>query len=161
MQRTSNYQLPQWEKEDRILMEDFNGMTEKIDVNLAEAKSVADGAKTTAERAEGKADAAQTTADAAYCPDNKPYVTGTYSGTGKKQAIELGFKPAAVIVGEWISGSPYMGTYNTSIFFPSTSSSSSRHMSVTSTGFTVHDQSSGDNTCVNKSGSQYSYIALR
>ena len=27
MQKTTNYQLPRWEKTDRILMDDFNGMT--------------------------------------------------------------------------------------------------------------------------------------
>lgn len=27
MQKTTNYQLPKWEKTDRILMDDFNGMT--------------------------------------------------------------------------------------------------------------------------------------
>ena len=36
MQHTQNYQLPQWEKDDRILMEDFNDMTEKIDAGMAE-----------------------------------------------------------------------------------------------------------------------------
>ena len=35
MQHTQNYQLPQWEMDDRIMMEDFNDMTEKIDAAIA------------------------------------------------------------------------------------------------------------------------------
>ena len=35
MQQTGNYQLSQWEKADRIQMEDFNGDNEKIDAALA------------------------------------------------------------------------------------------------------------------------------
>ena len=35
MQQTTNYQLNQWEKPDRILMDDFNRDNEKIDAALA------------------------------------------------------------------------------------------------------------------------------
>ena len=38
MNYTQNYQLPQWEREDRILMEDFNDMAEKVDTGLAAAE---------------------------------------------------------------------------------------------------------------------------
>mgnify|MGYP004603460025 CR=1 FL=1 len=34
MQKTTNYQLPKWEKTDRILMDDFNGMTAALDTAL-------------------------------------------------------------------------------------------------------------------------------
>ena len=36
MNYTINYQLPQWVKEDRIMMEDFNDMTAKVDEALGE-----------------------------------------------------------------------------------------------------------------------------
>ena len=36
MNYTTNYQLPQWVKEDRILMEDFNHMAAKVDEALGE-----------------------------------------------------------------------------------------------------------------------------
>ena len=36
MNYTTNYQLPQWVKEDRIMMEDFNDMTAKVDEALGE-----------------------------------------------------------------------------------------------------------------------------
>ena len=39
MKQTSNYQLNQWEKTDRILMEDFNEDNRKIDEALAEEKA--------------------------------------------------------------------------------------------------------------------------
>ena len=37
MQKTTNYQLPKWEKTDRILMDDFNGMTAALDTALQSA----------------------------------------------------------------------------------------------------------------------------
>ena len=36
MNYTTNYQLPQWVKEDRIMMEDFNDMAAKVDEALGE-----------------------------------------------------------------------------------------------------------------------------
>ena len=35
MEYTVNYQLPTWVKEDRIRMEDFNDMTDKLDAAIA------------------------------------------------------------------------------------------------------------------------------
>ena len=35
MKQTTNYQLPQWEESDRIMMRDFNDMTAKIDGAIA------------------------------------------------------------------------------------------------------------------------------
>ena len=35
MEYTLNYQLPTWVKEDRIRMEDFNDMTDKLDAAIA------------------------------------------------------------------------------------------------------------------------------
>ena len=40
MNKTANFQLTQWEKTDRILMEEFNSDNEKIDTAL---KASADG----------------------------------------------------------------------------------------------------------------------
>ncbi len=41
MNYTGNYQLPQWEKSDRIMMEDFNDMTAKMDASLTQIAAVA------------------------------------------------------------------------------------------------------------------------
>lgn len=66
MNKTANFQLTQWEKTDRILMEEFNSDNEKIDTAL---KSSADGV------------AALQTA-LASCGNCK-IVYGTYTGTDK------------------------------------------------------------------------------
>ena len=43
MTKTTNYQLPKWEKTDRIQMKDFNDMTASIDTALAGAAKIAVG----------------------------------------------------------------------------------------------------------------------
>ena len=86
MNKTANFQLTQWEKTDRILMEEFNSDNEKIDTAL---KANADGV------------AALQTA-LASCGNCK-VVYGTYTGTGKSGSAnpnKLTFdgKPVLVIV---------------------------------------------------------------
>ena len=90
MQKTTNYQLPKWEKTDRILMENFNDMTAALDAALkANADAIA---------AVG-------------------YVTGRYTGTGSyPRTIDLGFQPKAVVVTTYTgytnnSGSPFGGVF--------------------------------------------------
>ena len=46
MNYTENYQLPQWEKTDRIMMEDFNDSNQKIEVALSEKSCVICGTYT-------------------------------------------------------------------------------------------------------------------
>ena len=84
MTKTTNYQLPKWEKTDRIQMKDFNDMTATLDAALkANADAIA---------AVG-------------------YVTGTYTGTGSyPRTIDLGFQPKAVVV-TTNSGSPFGGVF--------------------------------------------------
>ena len=41
MKQTPNYQLSQWEKMDRLLMEDFNRDNAKLDAALAEVSASA------------------------------------------------------------------------------------------------------------------------
>ena len=91
MNYTTNYHLPQWVEEDRIMMGDFNEAMAGIDGGIAAAKTAADTAKTTA-------DAAQATADAAYSPNNMPYAIGTYIGNNSTKTIELGFRPRFLII---------------------------------------------------------------
>ena len=88
MNKTANFQLTQWEKTDRIMMEDFNRDNAAIDTAL---KSNAD-----------KAAALQTAL--ASCGNCK-IVYGTYTGTGKAGSAnpnKLTFdgKPVLVIVQE-------------------------------------------------------------
>ena len=65
MTKTTNYQLPKWEKTDRIQMKDFNDMTATLDTAL---KANADAA------------AAAPAAGAFFC--NGTAATETYTGTG-------------------------------------------------------------------------------
>ena len=46
MTKTTNYQLNQWAKSDRIMMDDFNDAMEKIDAGVAGAAKIATGTYT-------------------------------------------------------------------------------------------------------------------
>ena len=83
MTKTTNYQLPKWEKTDRIQMKDFNDMTATLDAAL-------------------KANADAITA-AAAAQTNCTVVCGTYTGTGdytadSKNTLTFAGKPMLVIV---------------------------------------------------------------
>ncbi len=144
MQRTSNYQLPTWEKSDRIMMEDFNDMTQKIEAAI-------DGAKSDAA-------AAQSTADSALSKQH--CVAGHYKGTGQLQTIEVGFRPSAVLIQRRENGNNvptgdatylFLDTLNyTPIYF-------------VDNGFCLRPQRSGDETypIINISPYPFSYVAFR
>ena len=83
MTKTTNYQLNQWEKSDRVMMDDFNADNQKIDAAL-------------------KANADAITA-AAAAQTNCTVVCGTYTGTGdytadSKNTLTFAGKPMLVIV---------------------------------------------------------------
>ncbi|WP_300347465.1 hypothetical protein [uncultured Oscillibacter sp.] len=91
--QTPNYNLNQWSKDDRVLMEDFNADNAKIDAALA-----------------GKADAAVLTAltQAVAGKGNCQMVYGQYTGNGQSvetNPITLTFekKPIVVMVADSIS----------------------------------------------------------
>ena len=93
MQHTQNYQLSRWEKDDRIMMEDFNADNAKLDAALA-----------------AKADAEDVTALGESVNDalgsgghNCRIICGSYTGTGTYGAasptsLTTGFAPVLVIV---------------------------------------------------------------
>ena len=86
MTKTTNYQLPKWEKTDRIQMKDFNDMTATLDAAL---KANADTA-------------AAASAAVALCGNCK-IETSTYTGTGtygsaNPTTLTFPKKPTAVIV---------------------------------------------------------------
>ena len=68
MTKTTNYQLNQWAKSDRVMMDDFNADNQKIDAALATMPRIATGT---------------------YTGD------GTTNGS---HVIDLGFRPKVVIV---------------------------------------------------------------
>ena len=78
MNHTQNYHLPQWEKSDRVMMDDFNQMCNRIESGIISAENSAKRAQDTAEQL--------------------PYVIGTYTGNGKTQDVEIGFRPSFLII---------------------------------------------------------------
>ena len=97
MDKTTNFDLPQWVKADQIKMDDFNGAFASIDAALkaeGDARSEADG--TAAERITALA---QTIANGKICRIKY----GSYTGNGKYGAanaisFECGFYPLLVMV---------------------------------------------------------------
>ena len=97
MNKTPNYQLNQWEKNDRIQMEDFNADNAKIEAALeAQAAAIANGG-------------------------NCKVVTGTYKGTGKygsgnKNTLSFDGSPFLVIVAGSRGFTALRGATGTSCF---------------------------------------------
>ena len=99
MQHTQNYQLSRWEKDDRIMMEDFNADNEAIDAALA-AKADAEDVTALAETV------AAVAAALGSGGENCRIAWGTYTGTGTfgydhPNILEFDFSPAIV----WVGGS--------------------------------------------------------
>ena len=78
MTKTTNYQLNQWVKSDRLMMDDFNADNQKIDAAI---KAVADG--------------------------TMQFITGSYVGDGAEdRVIDLGVTPKlAIVLGTYSSAS--------------------------------------------------------
>ena len=86
MTKTTNYQLPEWEKTDRIQMKDFNDMTATLDAAL-----------------KANADAAAAASAAVALCGNCRIVTGTYTGSGTynssgARTLSFSGKPLAVFI---------------------------------------------------------------
>ena len=119
MRQTSNYQLPSWDSEDRILRTDFNSLTEKVDAALkanADAVTAETSARANADSAEASARASAIAAEASARTSAVAELTAalalkgncqvevqTYTGTGgfgSAYANQLTFskKPLAVFI---------------------------------------------------------------
>ena len=141
MDYTKNYHLPQWKKEDRIMMEDFNQMCADIDTALdTTAKSTA---------------TAQKTADAAWSSDHMPYAVGTFSGG---QPVNVGFRPSFVIIcGAKVSSGTTWFTAYTAI---SGGNAFSSAITFTDTGFIVNAVGNNEYPKLDQVRT-YDYIAFR
>ena len=84
MQHTQNYQLSRWEKDDRIMMEDFNADNEKIDAAL---KANADAVGAEADARQGALSALQTALGTGGY--NCRVAFGTYTGDGTYGSASL------------------------------------------------------------------------
>ena len=158
MEHTQNYNLPQWVKSDRIMMDDFNAAMSSIESGLTAAQSTASAAQTTANAAGAKA-------NVAYTPSNKPYVVGTYTGNGGTQSIHLGFRPSFLIVSgmkETTSTMDELGYVRQSVMTCGGQELDHR-VKLTSSGFTVFPQpyESFYYPNYNETGRVYDYIAFR
>lgn len=97
MKRTTNYDLPTWEKDDFIRMQDFNDLTGKLDAAL----------KAGADATAGKAEASAVTAiaqDIGSGGKNCRIAWGTYTGDGtygtaNPTSLSFDFKPELILVG--------------------------------------------------------------
>lgn len=88
--QTKNYGLNQWERTDKVVMEDFNADNEKVDAAL----------KALAERAE------------TISRSIPPIVFGSYVGNGEKtRLISVGFTPRAVLLMNKSGRTTYHETY--------------------------------------------------
>ena len=159
MKRTTNYDLPTWEKDDFIRMQDFNDLTGKLDAAL---KSGAD-AQTALQNA---IKAVKATAENAYSSANKPYVAGSYTGNGGTQTVDLGFKPRFLVISRGFDKGDYSADYALFAGTPEQIDSwMAKVVSITDTGFTVKMATYNTSTCpqlwLNTSGKTYSYLALR
>lgn len=159
MKRTTNYDLPTWEKDDFIRMQDFNDLTGKLDAAL---KSGAD-AQTALQNA---IKAVKATAENAYSSANKPYVAGSYTGNGGTQTVDLGFKPRFLVISRGFDKGDYSADYALFAGTPEQIDSwMAKVVSITNRGFTVKMAAYNTSTCpqlwLNTSGRTYSYIAFR
>ena len=159
MKRTTNYNLPTWEKDDFIRMQDFNDLTGKLDAAL---KSGAD-AQTALQNA---IKAVKATAENAYSSANKPYVAGSYTGNGGTQTVDLGFKPRFLVISRGFDKGDYSADYALFAGTPEQIDSwMAKVVSITDTGFTVKMATYNTSTCpqlwLNTGGKTYSYIAFR
>ena len=138
MNYTENYQLPQWEETDRVLMEDFNAAMSKVDQGMEGIPRMASGS----------------------------YVgTGTY-GSENPNHLDFGFSAKLVALTGNASnllkiGTLFIGGQSTSHGIGVTSNSSSGlSMSVTWTDQGVSWYSGDEERQLNKSGVRYFYFAL-
>ncbi len=176
MKKTNKYQLSQWEKTDRLMMEDFNGDNAKLEAALAGHDNAL--AKLTS----GKADTATTNslqtqinARATTAALNSlqtvvngkvEIIVGKYAGDGKNsQSINLGFQPKALLVCRsdgWFSSASY--SYG-GIVAPGmdTTYNSRVSLTITSTGFNANNVSGGTGwgAYLNDNSQTYHYIAFK
>ena len=95
MNRTTNYKLCQWERSDKVLMEDFNEDNAKLD-GAIKAEADARTAAVTAERT--AREAAVRMLNTAIAGGVK-LKAGVYAGTGTDEwTIHAGFPPKALII---------------------------------------------------------------
>lgn len=108
--KTTNYDLPQWEKDDFIQMDEFNDLTSKLDAALkanADAASQSVSAEQTA-RANAIAELTKNLGTAGH---NARIALGSYAGTGAigkntPNSLSFDFYPVLVIIAPFTESTP-------------------------------------------------------
>ena len=137
MNHTTNYNLNQWEADDRVTREDFNADNAAIDAAL----------KTIADSAGGGAKVA----------------AGSYIGNGGTQSINAGFSPAAVLIVGY-NGTSFVSVGCLLVGTQIGSDGVTTVAQTTSTGFTVYHRTGSGGSAItptlNMSGVVYRYLAV-
>lgn len=161
MRQTTNYKLPSWDSEDRILRTDFNDLTEKVDTALAaNAKAVSDeiAARESADTAETEARTgavAALTKELAKKGNCRIYCT-TYTGNGSdSRTINFPTKPWLVMI---TTEAVVIVALQGATQAPALSSSSGDRLPVTWSGTSM--TITGDSITPNGSSTKYYVTAL-
>ena len=156
MNYTKNYRLPQWVKEDRIMMDDFNAMNNSIEAGLTRTAAQA-------AQASNKADTAvQTANSAASAALACSYVVGHYTGTGQNMEITLGFRPSFVVI-SGMQGTSVPNSYKEWVLFFGISGGHALNgrLALTDNGFTVYNGGGSISPDYTANGHVFDYIAFR
>ena len=173
MTQTQTYKLPQWEKSDRIVMEDFNGQAAKIEAVLtAHDDALAQKAdKTTTSSLQTQINqkaAASALNSAVSALETKieakcTVVIGTYQGDGAaSRIISLGFTPKALLVSCTTNGTQYSGDCFGGLVTPGIAAHSSRSvgLKIVDGGFEVYNYPASS-VYTNGSAYRFVYLAFR
>ena len=97
MEQTSNYQLNQWDKTDRIQMEDFNADNAKLEAALAQEATARTAADT---NLQNSMNAAVSALETSIANNSLKVMTGTFTGNGSTsvRTFELGVKPNLLVL---------------------------------------------------------------
>ena len=181
--QTSRYGLSQWQPEDKVLREEFNGDNGKVDAALGgladqmdtkAGQADLDGVKTqlatkAAQSALDSLSASVTAGLAKKYGMDFPYITtGNYTGDGAAtRSITLGFQPSVVLlisVGDKITGRSYLallGDYSVQMVFTNqVLEILNGALKFTATGFQILLESDYNET-FNEAGWDYHYMAFR
>lgn len=160
---TSNYNLNQWEPEDKVIRTEFNEDNQKIDTALGELAANVGGK---ADQSDLEAVSSQLTSLSATVPK---LAYGTYSGNNaSSRTISVGFTPKVVFVfsaqGATLLYLSSMYAYWGGMAYQGVSVRSkggSTVLSIVSGGFKVYFLENGnDRIYTNLSGETYYYFAI-
>ena len=181
--QTSRYGLSQWQPEDKVLREEFNGDNGKVDaalggladqMNTKAGQADLDGVKTqlatkAAQSALDSLSASVTAGLAKKYGTDFPYITtGNYTGDGAAtRSITLGFQPSVVLlfsIGSEITSRTYLSLVGDSsfqmVFTHQSLDIISGALNFVASGFQILLESDYNET-FNESGWNYHYIAFR